>query len=183
MAYSSENESSSGGPTNLRRRAVSVSWMPKPSSAYCTLRRMPSPVSKSVPSKSNNIVLIIVTLRRQDEKRIASRGEIVNGRAGCIRCSNHENVRFRHEQRTGNTLLSQRHDRRGLLRAAPAVPSAAGALFLYPQGRAGLRQVHLPAPRRRRGARRRALGRLAALRGRPGLARRRVFPAKTRRLL
>ena len=30
---------------------------------------------------------------------------------------------------------------------------------------------------------RRALGRLAALRGRPGLARRRVFPAKARRLL
>lgn len=59
----------------------------------------------------------------------------------------------------------------------------AGALFLHPQGRAGLRQVHLPAPRRRRGARRRALGRLAALRGRSGLARRRVFPAKARRLL
>ena len=38
-------------------------------------------------------------------------------------------------------------------------------------------------PRRRRGARRRALGRLAALRGRPGLARRRVFPAKARWLL
>ena len=109
--------------------------------------------------------------------------EIVNGRAGCIRCSNLKNVRFRHEQRTGNTLLSQRPDRRGLLCTAQTVSAAAGALFLHPQGRAGLRKIHVSQARRRRRARSRAGRRPAALRGRPRLARRGLFPGKTLRLL
>ena len=40
------------GDADVPLRPLFVSRMPKRSSAYCTLRRMPGPVSNSVPSKS-----------------------------------------------------------------------------------------------------------------------------------